>query len=154
MKICMDHWNRLRQGIEDRGMGALIGNAETLKEQVTEEVEALQAGVELQPDPKKFDPLFSANNYVWSRGMQMLGLGAMCVDETPGAPNDGHVCPLCEARKSFDQHNTATGRCSEPACTLEVKPGDKPWDEVVMFDQCLDAMRTYCIEQGLIARPS
>lgn len=154
MKICMNHWNQLRQGIEDRGMGGLIGNAETLKEKVTEEVEALQAGVSLQPDPKKFDPLFSANNYVWGRGLEMIGLAAMNVDDTPGAPNDGHVCPLCEARKSFDLHNTPTGRCSEPGCTLEVKPGDKPWDERMMFDQCLDPMRAYCIEQGLIAQPS
>jgi hypothetical protein len=141
MKICKEHWARLRQGVDDRGMTQLVGNAESAYE-------------ELQGEPKEFNPLLHARYYIWTAGLEHLGLGVMVLDTSPGAPNDGHVCPLCEARKSFDAHKSPSGRCSDPTCTVQVAPGDKPWDEVLMFDQCLDPMRKYCLEQGLIPQLS
>lgn len=148
MKICEAHWATLRQGIEDRGMAHLIGTGESAMEAIIEELEGSDV------DESKFDPLLQANNYIWSRALETMGLSVMVVDETPGAPNEGHVCPLCMARKTFDRHNTPTGRCGEDGCNIVLKPGEKPWDEFVMNDQCLDPMRQYCLQQGLVAQPS
>lgn len=119
-----------------------------------ETLEAMKAELDGDPpDPTKFDPLLQVNHYVWARGMQLMGLEVMNVDQTPGAPNDGHVCPLCESRAAFDAH--LRGECKDPNCRVPpVKPDDKPWDEVMLFDQCLDQMRAYCLENGLIAKPS
>lgn len=136
MKICQAHWDRLLEGINDRGMGHLIKDAQTNFDNAVDELEGGR-GIN---DPTKFDPLQSAAWHIMSVGIQNLGMRGMVED----------ICPLCEARKDFDLHNTPTGRCDKPECPIQVNPGDKPWDEQLMFDQCLDPMRAHCIQTGLI----
>jgi hypothetical protein len=137
MQICEKHWKQIRQGVEDRGMMGLVGTA---------------IASMVEDEPEKFDPLIQANNYFWSIALDQMGFAAMDVDPTPGAANGGHVCPLCELKKSFDVHKS--GSCDNPNCEITVSPGDKPWDEMQMFEKCLDPMREYCLKAGLIPQPS
>lgn len=146
MQICQKHWAKCRAAIEGHGLTHLIKTGE---ENMQREVDHMN-GEEV--DSKDFDPLWSLNSMLWSRGLEVMGLGAMNVDETKkddAEANNGHICPLCECRKAFDMHATPTGTCGDPACKTVVKPGDQPWDEE-MIDGASEAVFRHCKNAGLV----
>ncbi len=92
MKICKDHWEMMRNAIEDRGMSGLVArDSETAFDNIKEE---LSGG---RPD---FDPLMSMHWHWTNEAIRCGGLYLMGEDET-GA-NDGQFCPVCEFEKNAE----------------------------------------------------
>jgi hypothetical protein len=84
MRICQDHWDKLRGALKERGIDHL----------------GAQSGVELMENIKttfdggqpNYDPLIDCNNMIWSRGLEMGGLYLMNTKE-----DGSSYCPICEA---------------------------------------------------------
>lgn len=150
MKMCKDHWARIKQAIDDRGLTHLVAKSDQeIEERITKELDG-------EEDPKDFDPLMSMNSTLFGLVLERMGLVVLVErDEAEDGmpPNDGHVCPLCIIRKGYDNHNTPTGQCGDPECTVRMKPGELPWDENHIRHGA-DAMRQHAIELGLVPRPS
>lgn len=70
MKMCADHWSKLRNAIDARGLAGLIPKSGE------EAATRLAAG--------QFDPLISAHNALLSNVLSTCGLAAL-----------GDGCPLC-----------------------------------------------------------
>lgn len=105
----------------------------------------------LQPRMEgSFDPLMEFAWYIYGRGLRAYGLMAMGHNPDPAYGDDGHFCPLCMARASFEHHNTPTGRCGDPKCDLQIQPGEEAWDTYTIRDT-LDRMLKHCREEGLTA---
>lgn len=84
MKLCMPHWNELRDKIIAHGMQSLV--AKTGRDAHARVVDGLENGGK----PTNFDPLMSANNMIWSNALSVGGLGIMADNE------DGtERCPIC-----------------------------------------------------------
>lgn len=148
MQICEAHWAKCRKAIEDAGLMHLVSaNGEEAMQRVADQIEAANEGE--KPAASDYDPLMALSMMLMGRAMEVMGLGAMCVDETPGAPNGGHVCPLCAPREAFDLHMNETGRCGDPACTLVLAPGTEPWDDEYVR-KATESILAHCREQGLI----
>lgn len=79
MRMCMPHWEQLRQGVKDRGMMHLVLKSGE------EAVKNMKA--EIEGAPAKFDPLMAANWAIFSQALNFGGLDMMV----------GEHCPLCEA---------------------------------------------------------
>lgn len=90
MKVCMPHWNALRDAVELRGLGYLI--AANGRDAHARAVAELQG----KGDVSDFDPLMSAHWMIVSRATQVLGLGILSPN-----PDDpvGNYCPVCELLK-------------------------------------------------------
>ena len=85
MKICTDHWAKLRAAIHAKGMSHLGASSGE------EAAERLKAELDGTATDSTFDPLMAANNMIWSRALEMGGLYLMTQKE------DGtEYCPLCE----------------------------------------------------------
>lgn len=147
MKICEKHWVDCRAAIDNRGLTHLIKSG---KELIDTTVAQLESGEKI--DPKDYDPLSSLNFMLWGRAIELMGMQAMLVDESlanDATRNHGHICPLCSARAAFDYHNTPTGTCGDPQCTLKVEQGSTPWD-TKMIDGASDAIFEHCKNVGLV----
>lgn len=97
MKMCPDHWERLRQAIKDRGLWHLVA---TGGEQAARN---LKAELEDGPSIQTFDPLMAAHNAIAANAIgSPVGLELMFGDH----------CPICLPR---DRH---TEQCSGPPCPL------------------------------------
>jgi hypothetical protein len=95
LKICDDHWKKLRAAIELRGLSHLvIGSPEKAVN-----VLAAQAS-DSQGFKDTYDPLMAANFAIWNNALEAFGLNMM-VDDAP--------CPLC----LMDDH---AAECTEPDC--------------------------------------
>lgn len=102
MKMCLPHWDALKDAIKERGMWPLVtesGEAAT-KRAVSE--------MENKATNETYDPLMSANFMIWNAALRTGGLYLMT----------GDYCPLCEA----DKHG-APGTASEwiRGCTDSVR---------------------------------
>ncbi len=86
MQICQEHWKRLRQAIEDRGLAGLIAG------DGTKAVEALKRELAGTPEPGDYDPLMLANWDIMSHALDCGGMYLMSPDD-----NGNPYCPLCEA---------------------------------------------------------
>lgn len=84
MKMCAEHWQKLRAAIEVRGLSHLVARsgAEAVQNTVLE--------LEGREAEAYFDPLMAVHNMIWSACLSALGLGLMMVDE-----QGNHLCPLC-----------------------------------------------------------
>ena len=84
MRICQEHWGKLRAALKERGIDHLgARDGQQLMENVRTE---LSGG---KPD---YDPLIDCNNMIFGRGMEMGGLYLLA------RKDDGtHYCPICEA---------------------------------------------------------
>lgn len=159
MKPCEKHWAAMRKKIDDLGLSQFVsGSGQEAMEREKKHLDSFLAGGRGM-DPKDWDPLMAMLWNFTSRVMDGLGrsrgpeaaLGLMSHDPAPGAPNEGHHCPLCIVRQDFDAHNTPTGKCGRQGCETVVKPGDQPWDEN-WIDSCGEAMLEYAVESGLVRR--
>jgi len=83
MKFCQDHWNKLKQAIEERGLMHLVApDSQTAMENIKEEL----AGTNTI---ENYDPLMNATHMIYGRAIECGGLYLMT----------GDFCPLCELEK-------------------------------------------------------
>lgn len=153
MKICAIHWSAMRKKVDDLGLSPFVaGSGEEALARTVANLERV-AQTERPPDKENWDPLMSMNWNFIAKAMNISGLGILSARRSEdGMPaNDGQYCPLCVARASFDAHNTATGRCLDSECTVQINPGESPWDDLWIGD-CGDAMFDHAIAFGLIQR--
>ena len=106
MRMCEDHWQKLRDAVDATGLGTLVseGGQEAMMKMV--------AGLQEGPSIDNFDPLMQAHNAIMANTMticQERG-GQASVAELMGAYGDDW-CPLCYIN---EQHNQA---CEEEGCT-------------------------------------
>jgi hypothetical protein len=143
MNACKKHWGAMRAKIEALGLSRFVassGNEAT--ERAVRELEAANEGG--KAPLSDWDPLMAMSNNFFGRVLERVGLSMMEPDDA------GKMrCPLCVVRGDFDAHNTPTGLCGKPECTIQVAPGEKPWDED-WIESCGDAMLKYAVEKGLI----
>lgn len=138
MKICQPHWDQMRAKLNELGIGHL--GHKSGEEALVAIAKQVERGSEAELPDEEWDPLMAMNMNFWSMAVSNVGLAAMTED---------YGCPLCDARASFDLHNTPTGRCSEPECNIQIQPGECPWD-LNMISSCAEAMRKHAIERGLV----
>lgn len=132
MKICAEHWKMMREEIEQRGLTGLVAKSgeAALAAEVRQLEEAKATGTISERTTKEtFDPLMSMHWHFTNNALECGGLYLMGSRED--GKNDGEYCPVCE----FEAH----------------QEGFVAKDAV---GAVADQMRVYCIEQGLIARPS
>jgi hypothetical protein len=94
MKMCTDHWTKLRAAIDERGLTKFIsGDGAKLVEKMTTE---LSGG----GGSETFDPLANATWAIYSNALKMAGLYLMGRDE-----NGNPYCPICESKLGgFDEN--------------------------------------------------
>lgn len=151
MKHCDDHEASIKAAIDQRGMTKLI--PQTREDAFVRTVRFLQGN----PSPDSFDPLSAMGWTFMQRIAEILGVGVFM--ERPagddGMPEnrdkDGirHYCPLCIVRRDFEMHNNPSGKCDDPNCHKQVKPGDKPFDQL-WIDGCADDMLEHAVGLGLM----
>lgn len=79
MKMCMDHWERLREAIKARGLYALV--ADSGEKAASNLASELEHGQTID----NFDPLMSAHNAILGNALDAGGLAIL----------QGDTCPLC-----------------------------------------------------------
>lgn len=82
MKICQQHWNKLKEMIKQEGLSKFIA-----KDGRAAMGNAL---AELKGESTHPDPLMMCNNMIWSRSLETFGLVIMQED-----------CPLCYANENY-----------------------------------------------------
>jgi hypothetical protein len=101
---------------------------------------------------RKFDPLISMImtfqiSIIKDCGFQMLLPRG---NNDDGMPLNGrHYCALCVIRHDFSLHNTESGRCVDPECSIKLEPGEAPWD-ARWISRVADDMFTHASKIGLI----
>ena len=96
MKMCPHHWDKLRTGVQDRGMFHLVHKSgEALVESLKEELNG-------QKKIENYDPLMDANMMIMGRAIQDGGPYLLGVDE-----RGEDYCPLCEVNKHGEGKVTA-----------------------------------------------
>jgi hypothetical protein len=92
MKICIPHWNQLREAVDDAGLGHLVKGADNAKVLIEKGIDQFKFGVREPESPSTFDPLWNCNFAIWNNAIDMGGLYLMGSDDS-GNP----YCPICEA---------------------------------------------------------
>lgn len=85
MKMCSDHWEKMRTAIQERGLYhrvAVDGKAA---------VDRVVAELKGTATKETYDPLMSMNNMFFARALECGGLYLMTVK-----PDGTEYCPLCE----------------------------------------------------------
>lgn len=100
VKFCQSHWDKLRQGITDRGLWQFVA---TSGEGVFAK---LVAESEKGLETSNFDPLMYASMALVSSVMSGTPVGLeLMVDNADGSPR----CPICYVQKEHDKNCTDTG---------------------------------------------
>lgn len=129
MQICKDHWQLMRDAVEERGLSGLIAkSSEAAMDNEVRQLEEAQATGKVSEKTVKetFDPLMSMHWHFTNDALRCGGLYLM--GEREGG---GEYCPVCEFEKNAEGF-VAKERIGSVA----------------------DQMRDYCITEGLIARTS
>lgn len=84
MKMCMTHWNELRDKIRALGLYGLV--ATSGEQAAAQLVKQIDSG----PSKANFDPLMGAHNAIWSNAMGVAGIAVMQPNE-----DGSERCPLC-----------------------------------------------------------
>ena len=107
MKLCSDHWTKLRAAIDARGLGSLVAeDGDTARRALVLEMTA-------GPSIDSFEPLIGAAIAIYHNAVQALGPVVM-VDE----PDGSERCPLCFLVKAHDEYCIGEG-CMVPAGYFE-----------------------------------
>ena len=92
MNFCQANWDRLKHAIYSRGLNDFVApDGKALLGQIEEQFK--------DPDIltlENFDPLFAANNMIFSQFLKDTGLAALAPDPETGKP----PCPLCSVAKT------------------------------------------------------
>lgn len=113
MRMCANHWAKLRAAIDNRGLSALV--AETGEQAARNLISEVQDGRSID----NFDPLMNAYMAIITNCLSKLGPGIMLFAK----PGDGDNCPLCAmnaaSRDLWDRAQANGGKCpcgcGEPA---------------------------------------
>lgn len=128
MKICKDHWQMMRDAVEERGLSNLVAKSgEAAIDNEVRQLEEHQQTGEVSEETLKetFDPLISMNWHWCNNALRNGGLYIMGQNED--GVNDGHYCPICEYVKHVE--------------------GFEAKSEI---ESVADQMRAYCVEQKLV----
>ena len=129
MKICQQHWDKLRKAIEDRGLSSFIQTGE----QNMATFEAVAEGTHTEKE-LPYDPLMSCNWMIWGQALKAGGLYLM----------QGNHCPVCEAKKHLSGHNTVHPVTKMPFITTP------EWVEEQWIDGPADAALAECRARGMV----
>lgn len=162
MNFCQDHWTRLREKIEERGLGHLIArDGETAAAQMADQLKRNEE----DPTPVNFEPLLGAWGAIGSNVAQAIGPGALYVlvggMDAPqdliefkrypngvavqnrlalaGLPPTWPRCGLCYLGLAHEL------TCTEPRCTLPKVDG-----YAFYLDRAADDARSKAEELGLV----
>lgn len=140
MKMCMPHWNTLKEKISNKGLDHLVASSG--------EIAAAQTADQLRTNevnPNNFDPLMHAHWGILGNSMRMLeraGINPLYL--LGGDPPDGrNDCPVCELNYL---HKTS---CTNPLCTLDKETG-YDW----MLDRAVGDAFDRAVELKLIGKQS
>ena len=102
MKLCNDHWHKLKAAIDTRGLNAFVAKdgqaaADVMKAQI-DKGEITKAG---------FDPLLNANFAIFNNALGVVGLVLM-VSNDDGSERCplcylASVCPTCQPCQHFEK---------------------------------------------------
>lgn len=126
MKICQQHWDKLRAKINEAGLGKFGANS---GEQVVEIIKQ-----HIHGDGSSFDPLLNANFAIWGNFLSLVGIRALSPDDT---------CPLCYLDE-FKKNG-----CGDPTCTKYHEDGDD-WIEFSVRDQIEEARQRGLLGSKLV----
>jgi len=96
MRMCKDHWDKLKAEVERRGLTKFIARD-------GEEAAKRTVG-EYSEEARNFDPLMGAHNMIVSAALEKLGLDLLIANES--GPDK---CPLCELQAAHVAHCTIEG---------------------------------------------
>lgn len=153
MRMCMQHWSKIREAVSVRGMNHLVSfcGEDVLRRQC-----AAVLGEDASATQQDFDPLIAINWSLAAFVMERTGPGIFCDRESEdGMPENrddqgfNHYCPLCIVRQGFEAHDNESGRCGDPKCPLVVRPQEVPWDQANL-ESCADAMLKYAVDIKLV----
>lgn len=127
MKICEDHWTKLKKALEDR---KILHRAAANGEKATEE---LRRQIDGTATPETYDPLMDCANMVYAQGLNAGGLYLL----------NGDYCPVCEALK----HCPRDAEGPDGEIFADEEAIEKFW-----IDGPADAALQYCQENDLVWR--
>lgn len=88
MKMCQEHWDKLRAAVEQRGDTRFVAaDGKTALERTKRELERTDG-------PDDFDPLMSSNFAIFNNAMETVGRNAGPAAALSFMGAD--ICPLCE----------------------------------------------------------
>jgi hypothetical protein len=127
LRFCQEHWDRLREAIQQRGLGDLIA------QDGARAAENIKAQLEGDRSIRSYDPLMDAHWAIVNNVFAVIDkaggnpLYLMGDDKTPEDPVEGYGpeydgrtwprCPLCYLNLAHEM------TCSDPRCALEQKDG-------------------------------
>ncbi len=113
MQFCQPCYDKLREAIKARGLWPLVGNPETLKERIGQEIAQTQGGP--PPDEKRtFDPLYAAVMAIYTHALNVGGLYLMTGDYCPTCEVDKHAPPDAAIPEGYTKHSEAwIGGCCD-----------------------------------------
>lgn len=117
MRMCADHWAKLKAALEARGLGDLMAKSQ-------EDVQRRMEAAMVQGDPaKSFEPLLGAHNAILANALDTVGMQLM----EPNA-DGSERCPICFLK---------TCPCGNPECA----PKFERWIEHAADDALTEAKR-------------
>jgi hypothetical protein len=124
MKICQSHWDKLRTGIEERGLAHLVAkDGAKAAQQMANQLNGSDAA-------EDYDPLMAAYWALMGNSIKAFGVGAMQED---------FGCPLCE----LDKHAV---ECKDEGCP---KYTGTDW-----INFAADGQLSVAKEMGLLGEPN
>lgn len=91
MRICQDHWDKLKQLIDAEGLSRFI--AKDAGEAMVNQLK------DFFNEPSPPDPLMMCNHMIWSRSIEVFGLDVISGN-----------CPICYANENYpDKEGEPTG---------------------------------------------
>lgn len=116
MKMCVTHWNKLREKISGKGLDYLVAQRGTLAAAQT--ADQIKTG---EVTPENFDPLMHSYWSILGNAMETLERAGidplyLLVDGS-NAPEGRNDCPVCELNFLHKQG------CTNPECVLDKELG-------------------------------
>lgn len=113
MKMCKDHWDKLRHAIHARGLGDLVaGSGQEAAKQMLDEMRGKPKTMQ------NFDPLLNAHNSILGNAVGLIM--ELKLDPAPlmfGSPEHPEwECPICYLNYLSEEHDRT---CTNPDCKKE-----------------------------------
>ena len=134
MKICMEHWNKLRSEIEKQGLKEWVApNGEVALEQLVD-------GLKRQEDTiVNYDPLMSCHWMLVNRAMHMYGFASM---------TEEFGCVVCRTKMLRGPEGQCL--CGNPDCQNKTGGVQDPEEWLSGPKSCVTAVKEYMFKQGWI----
>ena len=116
MRLCMRHWNALRDAIKVEGLDHLVSRDG--QEVVGKVADQLKGDMSTY----SFDPLMNANMAIWSRCLRICGFSLMVQN-----PDGSDKCPLCEINTNC---KCPVENCVDEWVVFAAKDQRKQWEQM------------------------